>query len=112
MPVDWLIVACDPALVDCSEMALLTVPENAHVPAVFVVLFLSFSVPAENVIVRVDPSVSASAKDTVAPGALIVTGESIVMPLAVIVCVPEVAAKVCTLPEALQVIVADNVRSP
>ncbi len=110
MPVACDSVACDPASVDSRNFWV--VPDVRNDPTVLVVPFLNCKVPAVKVKARVEPWVSASWKATVAPGAFTSMGQSIVLPLVVMVCVPDVALNCrADVPDAT-VIPVDNVRFP
>ena len=65
--------------------------------------------PLVSVNVRVVPIVKGPASCIVPPTPSITTGKSSVLPLVVMVFVPEVEAKVVVLVPAVSVIVADNV---
>ena len=87
-------------------------PEMAKVPALLVAPDLNWIVPAVSVSVRVAPSVKASLKICVDPGALNVTGRSSVLPLKVCVTVPLVATKLVTAVWDEYVAVAESVSEP
>ena len=104
------------------------VPERVHVPLPMVIvlvllfdelnrpivkfLLLAVRVPLVKVTVLVEPTIAASPKLNVPPTPLKVTGKSIVWPLLVIVCVPEVAPKVMALAPAVKVIPDARVKFP
>jgi len=79
-----------------------------------VVSFFPFrsSVPAVNVSVRAELIVISSASCTVPPAPLIVMMLSIVLLFEVIICVPDVAAKVCVAPLIVHVVVVPSVKFP
>ena len=80
-------------------------------PVVKVLPFRS-SVPTVKLVVLVEPTVRASASRTVEPVGEIPRGKSIVLPLLVIVCRPEVPLKTTSPVLAWSVIVEERVRSP
>lgn len=111
VPLVSLIVARDPATVLCKNRCVVPTPVVKE-PTVFVVPFFSLTVPLVIVKARVDPCVSASANWNVPPTPLKVRGQSTVLPLVVMVFVPEVAAKTSAPVVAVNVIPLDSVRLP
>jgi hypothetical protein len=102
------VASTPPAVV---EIARAVAPVLEKRPVVSVLPFRS-TVPAVSVVVRVEPIVMSPANCHVPPAPLKVTGWSIVLPLVVIVFVPDVAAKVVVVATDDKVIAAESVRSP
>ena len=103
-------------------------PVNVHVPEPIVMvrvlefeeenkpavkfLPLASKVPLVRVTVRVEPTTISSANCQVPPTPLKVIGKSSVLPLLVMVLVPEVAAKVVALAPAVKVMPEETVKLP